>query len=88
LIGLVHGLAGEVGSHGITVNAVAPGLTRTAKAVADLPEDLFRHVAGLQAIPRNGRPEDQAGVVSFLASDDAAFMTGQSLLVDGGQGRT
>ncbi len=88
LIGLVHGLAAEVGPHGITVNAVAPGLTRTAKAVGDLPEDLFRHVASLQAIPRNGRPEDQAGVVSFLASDDAAFMTGQSLLVDGGQGRT
>ena len=88
LIGLVHGLAGEVGPHGITVNAVAPGLTRTAKAVGDLPEALFQHVASLQAIPRNGRPEDQAGVVSFLASDDAAFMTGQSLLVDGGQGRT
>jgi NAD(P)-dependent dehydrogenase (short-subunit alcohol dehydrogenase family) len=88
LIGLVHGLASEVGPHGITVNAVAPGLTRTAKAVADLPEELFRHVASLQAIPRNGRPEDQAGVVSFLASDDAAFITGQTLLVDGGQGRT
>jgi NAD(P)-dependent dehydrogenase (short-subunit alcohol dehydrogenase family) len=45
-------------------------------------------VASLQAIPRNGRPEDQAGVVSFLASDDASFITGQTLLVDGGQGRT
>jgi (S)-1-phenylethanol dehydrogenase len=88
LIGLVHGLAAEVGPHGITVNAVAPGLTRTVGAVAGLPEDLFVHVASLQAIPRNGRPEDQAGVVSFLASDDAAFMTGQTLLVDGGQGRT
>lgn len=88
LIGLVHGLAAEVGPHGITVNAIAPGLTRTAKAVADLPPDLFRHIAGLQAIPRNGTPEDQAGVASFLASDDAAFITGQSLLVDGGQGRT
>jgi NAD(P)-dependent dehydrogenase (short-subunit alcohol dehydrogenase family) len=88
LIGLVHGLAAEVGPHGITVNAVAPGLTRTAKAEADLPEELFRHVASLQSIPRNGRPEDQAGVVSFLASDDGAFMTGQTLLVDGGQGRT
>lgn len=88
LIGLVHGLSAEVGPHGITVNAVAPGLTRTPKAVGDLPAAVFEHVASLQSIPRNGRPDDQAGVVSFLASDDAAFMTGQTLLVDGGQGRT
>jgi (S)-1-phenylethanol dehydrogenase len=88
LIGLVHGLAGEVGPFGITVNAVAPGLTRTKKAVADLPEELFRHVASLQSIKRNGTPEDQAGVVSFLASADAGFITGQTILVDGGQGRT
>lgn len=88
LIGLAHGLAAELGPHGITINSVAPGLTRTKKALADLPEAVFQHVANLQAIPRNGRPEDQAGAVSFLASDDAAFITGQTLLVDGGQGRT
>lgn len=88
LIGLVHGLAGEVGPFGITVNAVAPGLTRTKKAVADLPEALFDHVASLQCIKRSGTPEDQAGVVSFLASADAGFITGQTILVDGGQGRT
>ena len=88
LIGLAHGMAAELGPHGITINCVAPGLTRTKKAVADLPEAVFQHVASLQAIPRNGRPEDQAGVVSFLASDDASFITGQTLLVDGGHGRT
>ncbi|MBL8265099.1 SDR family NAD(P)-dependent oxidoreductase, partial [Steroidobacter sp.] len=88
LIGLAHGLAAELGPHGITINCVAPGLTRTKKAVGDLPEAVFQHVASLQAIPRNGRPEDQSGVVSFVASDDAAFITGQTLLVDGGQGRT
>lgn len=88
LIGLVHGLAAEVGPFGITVNAVAPGLTRTRTAVADLPEALFRQVAALQSIKRNGTPEDQAGVVSFLASEDAGFITGQTILVDGGQGRT
>jgi NAD(P)-dependent dehydrogenase (short-subunit alcohol dehydrogenase family) len=88
LIGLAHGLAAELGPHGITINSVAPGLTRTKKALADLPEAVFQHVASLQAIPRNGRPEDQSGVVSFLASEDAAFITGQTLLVDGGQGRT
>ena len=86
--GFTRALAREVGSRGITVNAVAPGLTRTPKAVGDLPAAVFEHVASLQSIPRNGRPDDQAGVVSFLASDDAAFMTGQTLLVDGGQGRT
>jgi 3-oxoacyl-[acyl-carrier protein] reductase len=88
LIGLVHGIAAEVGPFGITVNAVAPGLTRTRKAVADLPETLFQHVAALQSIKRNGTPEDQAGVVSFLASQDASFITGQTILADGGQGRT
>jgi len=88
LIGLVHGLAGEVGPFGITVNAVAPGLTRTRKAVADLPDELFRQVAALQCIKRNGTPEDQAGIVSFLSSEDAGFITGQTILADGGQGRT
>ncbi|HZF15929.1 MAG TPA: SDR family oxidoreductase [Steroidobacteraceae bacterium] len=88
LIGLVHGLAAEVGPHGITINAVAPGLTRTKKAVADLPDALFKDVAALQCIKRNGTPEDQAAVVSFLASDEAGFITGQTILADGGQGRT
>jgi NAD(P)-dependent dehydrogenase (short-subunit alcohol dehydrogenase family) len=88
LIGLAHGLAAEVGPHNITINAVAPGLTRTKKAVNDLPDALFQHVASLQSIKRNGTPEDQAGVVSFLASEDAGFITGQTILNDGGQGRT
>ena len=69
-------------------NAVAPGLTRTRKAVADVPDAYFQHVTQLQSIPRNGTAEDQAGVVSFLVSDDAAFITGQTILADGGQGRT
>jgi 3-oxoacyl-[acyl-carrier protein] reductase len=88
LIGLAHGLASEVGADGVTVNCVAPGLTRTAKAVADLPDEFFRHIASIQSIKRNGTPADQAGAVSFLASDDAGFITGQTLVVDGGQART
>jgi 3-oxoacyl-[acyl-carrier protein] reductase len=88
LIGLVHGLAGEIGAFGVTINAVAPGLTRTRKAVTDVPEAYFQHVTQLQSIPRNGTAEDQAGVVSFLVCDDAAFITGQTILADGGQGRT
>lgn len=88
LIGLVHGLASEIGPSGITINAVAPGLTRTRKAVNDLPQELFHQIAELQCIKRNGTPEDQAAAVSFLVSEDAGFITGQTVLVDGGQGRT
>jgi NAD(P)-dependent dehydrogenase (short-subunit alcohol dehydrogenase family) len=88
LMGFAHGLAGEVGQDGITVNVVAPGLTRTPNAHAKLPDEFFKAMASLQAIKRSGTAEDQAGVVSFLASSDAAFITGQTLLVDGGQART
>jgi NAD(P)-dependent dehydrogenase (short-subunit alcohol dehydrogenase family) len=88
LMGFAHGLAGEVGQFGITVNCVAPGLTRTPNAAAALPEAFFSEMAALQAIKRSGTPEDQAGIVSFLASDDAAFITGQTILADGGQARS
>lgn len=88
LIGFAHGLAGEVGADGVTINCVAPGLTRTAKAETDLPAEFFARIAETQSIKRNGTPADQAGVVSFLVSDDAGFMTGQTLVADGGQART
>ncbi|HMK87093.1 MAG TPA: SDR family oxidoreductase [Steroidobacteraceae bacterium] len=88
LMGFAHGLAGEVGQYGITVNCIAPGLTRTANAAASIPDAFFKEMASLQAIKRSGTPEDQAGIVSFLASDDAAFITGQTILADGGQART
>lgn len=88
LIGLAHGLAAEVGPYGITINCVAPGLTRTARVAASLPDEFFEHAASMQSVRRTGRPEDQAGMVSFLASEDASFITGQSLVVDGGQVRT
>jgi len=87
LTGFARGLAGNVGQFGVTVNCVAPGLTRTAKADAEFPDSFFKMMAEQQAIKRSGTPEDQAGVVSFLASDDAAFITAQTLLADGGQGR-
>jgi 3-oxoacyl-[acyl-carrier protein] reductase/(S)-1-phenylethanol dehydrogenase len=86
LLGFVRGLATEVGPHGITVNAVAPGLTRTKNAVESVPQEHFDHVISGQQLKRSGEPEDQAGAVSFVISDDASFMTGQTLLVDGGEG--
>ncbi len=86
VIGFVRSLAAEIGEEGITVNAIAPTLTRT-KGTTEGPHDelqLFEIVAQLQAIKRTGQPEDLAGAVSFLTSDDAAFITGQTLVVDGG----
>lgn len=87
LTGMVRALATELGPHGITVNAVAPGLTATEHAVEDVPAEHFDLVLSRQAIKRTGQPQDIAGVVAFAVSDDASFMTGQTLLVDGGEGR-
>ena len=82
-IGFVRGLANDLGGDGITVNAVLPALTDTP-AIAAMPEPARRSVYTQQAIKRLGRPEDLVGPVAFLTSDDAAFITGQALVVDGG----
>lgn len=86
LLGLVRGLAAEVGVDGVTVNALAPGLTRTENAIAHVPASHFADVVARQAIKRSGEPHDQASAASFLVSDESGFMTGQTLLVDGGEG--
>ena len=83
-IGLARGLARELGAHGITVNCIAPGLTRTDAAIREVPQFIWDKVAGEQLIPRPAEPRDLAGALSFLCSDDAAFITGQTYHVDGG----
>jgi NAD(P)-dependent dehydrogenase (short-subunit alcohol dehydrogenase family) len=84
LIGFSRALATEVGESGVTVNAIAPGLTRTETTTSGLPATVFDSVAAQQAIKRSELPEDFAGIVAFLTSDDAAFITGQTIAVDGG----
>ena len=83
IIGLTKSLAKEVAARGIRVNAVAPGFVDT-EMTAVLGDEIREKV--IEAIPlgRMGRPEDIAKAVAFLASDDAAYVTGQTLVVDGG----
>jgi NAD(P)-dependent dehydrogenase (short-subunit alcohol dehydrogenase family) len=86
IIGFMRGLANDVASDGITANAVLPGLTNT-QAIGPQSEEQKRATWEQQAIKRLGEPEDITGAVLFLTSDDAAFITGQAIVVDGGQYR-
>ncbi|MGD1091701.1 MAG: 3-oxoacyl-[acyl-carrier-protein] reductase [Bryobacteraceae bacterium] len=83
LIGLTKSLAQEVGSRNITVNAVAPGFIET-DMTASLSEQLKENMLAHVPLKRIGRPEDVAAAVRFLASDDAAYITGHVLSVNGG----
>jgi 3-oxoacyl-[acyl-carrier protein] reductase len=86
IIGFMRGLANDVADDGITVNAVLPGLTNTV-AIAPQSEEQKRSTWEQQAIERLGEPKDVIGAVLFLTSDDAAFITGQAIVVDGGHYR-
>ena len=83
MLGFVKSLAREVGSRGITVNAVAPGYIETDMTAVLSAEAREAMVNGIPA-GRTGKPEDVAKVVRFLASDDAAYVHGQVIAVDGG----
>jgi (S)-1-phenylethanol dehydrogenase len=95
IVGFTRAAATDLAPYGITVNAIAPGLTRSPGTVVRAPRPVFKSmdeefeaVAQMQAIKRVEVPEDLVGAVSFLTSDDSAFMTGQTLNVDGGRVRS
>jgi 3-oxoacyl-[acyl-carrier protein] reductase len=74
-----------VGADGITVNCVGPGLTDTESSW-DALKDFIEYMVSQQPVQRMGKIEDVANAVLFLASDEASFITGQDLTVDGGSG--
>lgn len=94
VIGLTRALGSEYGESGITVNAVAPGLIvtdTTIRAIGGAPGEQgaskWDDMRALQPIKRNGTPEDVVGAIAFLVSDDAGYMTAQTVVLDGGLGR-
>jgi NAD(P)-dependent dehydrogenase (short-subunit alcohol dehydrogenase family) len=87
VFGFTRALATELGKYGITVNSVAPGLTQTEGVDASPHAGAYDFVQSLQAIPRRGVAPDIAPAVAFLASEEAAWVTGQMLVVDGGHTR-
>jgi acetoacetyl-CoA reductase len=84
MIGFTKALALESAARGITVNVIAPGYTDTAMVASVRPEILEKIVAKVP-VGRLARPEEIASAVAFLVSDDAAYITGETLCINGGQ---
>jgi NAD(P)-dependent dehydrogenase (short-subunit alcohol dehydrogenase family) len=88
LVGFTRALATAVGADGITVNAIAPGLTATAVAAATTGADGgFERVRALQAVPRTGQPDDLVSTLLYVCGEGSGFLTGQTINVDGGSAR-
>jgi 2-hydroxycyclohexanecarboxyl-CoA dehydrogenase len=87
VIAFTRGLAVELGRHQITVNAVCPGVTRTPMT-SYITDEMEREWARMYPLGRLGRPEDIAPLITFLASSEASWITGQAISVSGGFGRS
>ncbi|GAA1205334.1 SDR family oxidoreductase [Prauserella alba] len=83
VVAMTRAMARDAGRHGVTVNAVAPGLTE-GEATAAIPAERYELYRRNRALDRAQQPEDLTGLVTFLLSDAAAYITGQTMLVDGG----
>jgi 3-oxoacyl-[acyl-carrier protein] reductase len=84
LVNLTKGFARELGPSGITVNAIAPGVILTEATLNTLPEEAIERLIASQLVPVRARASDLVPVLQFLCSEGARFITGQTLLVDGG----
>ncbi len=83
LVGMTRSVARELGGKGVTANVVAPGFINT-DMTGDLPEDVMNSIQSMVQVGRLGEPEDIAAAVAYTTSDDAGFLTGQVITVDGG----
>jgi 3-oxoacyl-[acyl-carrier protein] reductase len=84
LLGITQGFARELGPHGITVNAIAPGLVFTEATLATVSAAAQEAMVARAAIPVQGQPRDLTSALLFFASEDSRWVTGQTLIVDGG----
>ena len=86
VIALTRSVARELGADGIRVNCVAPGLTKSEGLLGrnDYPEAMFAGNTATRCLPRDQQPEDLTGVMGFLLSAESDFMSGQTVVVDGG----
>ena len=84
LLGVTQGFARELGEHGVTVNAIAPGLTFTEATRATVADAAQEAMVARAAIPIQGQPQDLTSALLFFASEESRWVTAQTLIVDGG----